>query len=107
MRRQVVSTSGTSVSEIIPFDLNKKTFQVGIGAIVTGTATYTIQHTFDDVYSPTFSAATANWFSYDNSALINATTNQDGNYAFPCAAARVNQSAGTGSVTAVFLQTGV
>jgi hypothetical protein len=62
--------------------------------------TYSVQHTFDDLYNP---AVTPVWF---NHAFVNgATTSQDGNYAFPISAMRLNVTAGTGSVTINILQT--
>jgi hypothetical protein len=78
-------------------------FEVGIGCIISGTATYTVEHTFDDVYAPGFVPASATWFP--NTGLTARTTNSDGNYAFPVQAIRLNVSASTGSVTMRVIQT--
>lgn len=91
MTTQVVSTSGVSASASIKV-LPGNPFNIGFGAIVSGAATYTIQHTFDG----------SNWF--DHEELVNATTSQDGNYAFPVAGVRVDQTIGAGSVTLTTLQ---
>ncbi len=103
MRSVTVTTSGTSTSNVVVFDCNVQAFNVGIGAKVSGTATYTIQHTFDDPFQ-SGGLASATWYDHDVSDMVGATANQNGNFAYPCRAARVNQTAGTGTVTATFIQ---
>jgi hypothetical protein len=104
MRPVTVTTSGTSVSSPIVVDYLISPFNIGFGVVVTGSATYTVQHTFDDPFSSTFTPATATWFNHED--LVSQTTSQDGNYAFPVRAIRVNQSAGAGSTAATFIQAG-
>ena len=76
-------------------------FSVGFGCVVSGTVTYTVQHTYDDpqtVASPT-------WF---NDATVAAkTANAEGFIGFPIQAVRVITTSGTGYVTATFLQSGI
>ena len=105
MRPVTVTTAGVSVSAPIPLNYLTSPFNIGFGVVVTGAATYTVQHTFDDVFSPTFVAASATWF--DHSSVAGKTVNFDGNYAYPIRAARVNQTAGAGSTSAVFIQAGL
>jgi hypothetical protein len=104
MRPQTIATTGTSVSVIVPFDTYRNPFNVGIGCVVNGTATYTIQHTFDDVITQT---ASITWFNHDDASLVSTTTNANGNFAYPVSAARINQTAGTGTVTVTFRQSGL
>ena len=60
--------------------------RVSYMVVVTGTVTYSIQHSLgDDEF-------------IDNTDTINQTTNQDGNYVMPVQKIRVNVTAGTGSV---------
>lgn len=100
MRPVTVTVSGVAVSSPIPMDFRAQVFNVGFGCEVTGTVTYSVQHTFDDIYN---TALTPVWF---NHAFVNAaTTSQDGNYAFPIRAMRLNITAGTGSVTMNVIQT--
>ena len=100
MRRVTETVSGVGISPTIPMDYRAQVFNIGFGCEVTGTVTYSVQHTFDDIYNP---AITPVWF---NHAFVNgATANQDGNYAFPIAAMRLNVTAGTGSVTINILST--
>lgn len=106
MRQQIAFLSGsgnTGTTNVLPTDLYISPFNVGFGVVVTGTVTYTVQHTFDNpqtVASPT-------WFSHPT--IASKTDNQDGNYAFPVAAVRVLVSASTGaySVTMTMIQAGV
>ncbi|MEE8598923.1 MAG: hypothetical protein V3S69_05355 [Dehalococcoidales bacterium] len=91
MTTRVTSQTGAGTSDPI-FPSGGNPFNVGFGAIVSGTATYTIQHTFNNT----------NWF--DHEFIVDATTNQDGNYAFPVAGIRINITVGTGTVTLTTLQ---
>jgi len=105
MRRQTAKVVGVAVSPPIVMDTYISPFNVGFGAVVTGTATYSVQHTFDDVFASTYVAASGNWFNHPT--VVGVSTTQDGNYAFPVAAIRFNITAGTGSVDAVVIQSGV
>lgn len=100
MRRITTSVTGVGTSPVLPMDYRAQVFNVGFGCEVTGTVTYTVQHTFDDIYNP---AVTPVWFN--NSTVSAQTANADGNYAFPIAAMRLNVTAGTGTVTLVILST--
>ena len=102
-----VTVSSVASSAVIPLSLNADPFNVGIGCDVSagGVLTYTVQHTFDDVFSSTFSPSTATWYS--NSTLVAQTTDKDGNYAYPVTAVRITVTAYTsGSVTMTVIQAG-
>ena len=111
MFQQIVSQTGTGTSTPVSFDYMRNPFNVSIGCVVTGTVTYTIQHTFDDLNGTLtgvpIAPSAATWFPHDSSDLVNATTNQNDNYAFPCKWSRINVSAGTGTVTATYIQAGL
>lgn len=94
MRRVVTSVVGVTNGATIPVDYRSQNFGIGFGVVVTGTITYTVQHTFDDIFNP---AITPTWFN--NSFVAAQTANIDGNYAFPVAAIRVIGTAGTGTAT--------
>ena len=102
MRPISVTVTGVNNSAPIPMDYTLPNFSVGIGCVISGTVTYTVEHTFDDIWSPTFNAATATWFP--NTGLTAKSANTDGNYAFPVRAIRLRISAGTGSVTMHVIQ---
>lgn len=98
MRRAIQSQSAAGAGATIPVSWYKN-FQIGFGVVLTGTATYKVQHTFDNVLDPT---VTPTWF--DNPVVTGLTANTDGNYAFPIAALRLNVTSYTsGSVTLTVL----
>lgn len=65
MRPKSVSLSAVAFSAPIPLDYAAQNFQVGLGVDYTtaGTATYTVQMTFDDIYAAGYNPATGNWQS--------------------------------------------
>lgn len=102
MRPVTVVVTGIGVSAPVPMDVNQNPFNAGIGCKISATATYTVEHTFDDVWSPTFVPASATWFP--NSGLTAKAANADGNYAFGVRAIRLNVAASTGTVTMTVVQ---
>ncbi len=91
----VISTNTTgATATVIPLSGNP--FNIGFGIVVSATATYTVEHTFDGI----------NYYDHDATDLVTATTNQDGNYAFPIAGFRLNVAANTGTVTLTAIQAG-
>ena len=95
MRTVRVTVTGVADSSVIPLDHLSSTSGVAIGVkIDSGTATYTVQHTFDDVFSPTFSAGSAVWYSH--ATLVAQTSNADGNYAYPPVAMRLHVTVSSG-----------
>lgn len=100
MKVQTVSKTGTGSSSALVMNTNVSPFNVGFGAIVDGSATYTVQHTFDDP-----AVGFTNWFPHPTVAAQ--TANADGNYAFPVTGIKVVISSGTGSVTLNVVQAGI
>jgi hypothetical protein len=99
MRPVTLTTSdasgGAIDSAVCPMDyVPSIPFNVGIGCAVTGTVSYSIQHTFD----------LTNWF--ENANVSSATASADTNYMFPVRAIRLHQASGSGSVVATILQAG-
>lgn len=105
MRRIVLSKTGTGATAPAPMDTYCNPFNVGMGVVVSGTVTYSVQHTFDDVFAAAFDASTATW--YDHPSLDDLAANADGNYAFPVTAIRLNVTAGTGTATLTLVQAGL
>ena len=100
MKLQTQSQTGTGSSSAIVVNTNTNPINIGFGVIVTGTATYTVQHTFDD---PAVGFST--WF--DHPTVADQTTNQDGNYAFPVTGIRLTVTAGNGNATLKLIQAGI
>lgn len=96
MRPVTVSQTGTGQTVPVPMDREQAPFTVGIGCVVTGTATYNVEHTLDDPgVSPT-------WFQHP---VLNAQTASASNsYSFPVRAIRLNVTAGSGTVAMTLVQ---
>lgn len=95
---------GTCESAWIP--LNRYCdFNVGLGVAITGVATYTAEHTFDDVFAANFNPDTAVAYSHD--VLVTKSANDDGNYTNPPTATRLKVTAFTsGTLTYSIIQAG-
>jgi hypothetical protein len=107
MRPIRVTVGSQTSSAPIPLDHYVTPFNVGIGCALSSGAslTYTVEHTFDDVYAANFDPATAVW--YPNSGISGATASTSGNYAFPVTAVRVRVSVyDSGNVTMTVVQAG-
>jgi hypothetical protein len=78
--------------------------EVSIQVVVTGTVTYTVQQTLDNVLN---TAITPTWFSHPDANLVAQTVNRQGNYAYIPAAVRLQQTAGTGSAVLTIIQAGL
>ena len=105
MRPIYLTTPGGTSSPVSPMNLNTSPFNVGFGVTVTGTINYTVQHTFDNVWSDTFDPTTAVWF--DHPTIASQSTNKDGNYAFPVTGIRIKGNSGGGTAVLTLLQAGI
>ena len=102
MRPQTVTVGSATTSAPIPMDYAMNPCSISLGCVVNGggTLTYKVQHTFDNIFDST---VTPTWF--DHSVITGKTANQDGNYAFPVRAIRLNVTAYTsGSATLTTIQ---
>lgn len=99
-------TGSASSTGWVPFSQHETPFNVSFGVVVTGSTsavTYRIEHTFDDIFDP---SVTPTAFTHEDVSAN--STNADGNYAFPIAAARLTVVSASSSniVTATFRQAG-
>jgi len=99
MRPQVISLTGTGTTAWIPLDYKQAPFNVSVAAVISGTITYDIEHTFDDIFDTAITPT-----AFKHATIVSQSANKDGNYAFPIRAIRVNNTAGTGSTTLTILQ---
>jgi len=83
-------------------NLDSTPFNVGFGVVVTGTVTYTVQHSFDNPWTTTSPV----WFDHPTVAA-KVDVNADGNYAFPVAAIKVVVTSGSGTATLTVIQAGI
>lgn len=86
IKNKFVIQTGVGQSEAIDI-LDTNDIKVSYAVVVSGTVTYTVQHS---VGGDAF---------VDNSDNAAQSTTQDGNYVFPVQKVRVNVTAGTGTAT--------
>jgi len=102
-----VSVGAVAVSAPIPLNNYSTPFNVGIGCDLSagGSATYTVQYTFDDVFAAGFVAASAAWF--DLTGITAQVADKDGSITAPCTAVRLNVTIwASGTVTMTVIQAG-
>lgn len=104
MRPVVYTITGTGISGVCPIDHYIAPTNVTLGVTVTGTSTYTVQYTFDDVFANSYNPATGNWV--DHPSLTAQTGSKDSNLAYPARGVRLNVTAGTGTVRLTIIQAG-
>ena len=93
MRASVSRSGTTGVTDPIVLDEGGHS-EVALQVEVTGTVTYTVQQTVDNV----FTDASPTWFDHPDTNLQAQTVSRQGNYAQAPFAVRVNMTAGTGTV---------
>lgn len=107
MRPSVVTTSNASVttqnSNPVVLDYYGRP-EVSLQVVVTGSATWTVQQTLDNVLDST---VTPTWFSHPDTNMVAQTVNRQGNYGYIPAAVRLQQTAGTGSAVLTIVQAGL
>jgi hypothetical protein len=101
MRPTSITVSSAASSAWIPLDYKQNPFNVGFAVVIpSGTLTYKVEHTFDDVYDTSVTPT-----AFTHSSVSGETTNQDGNYAFPVRAVRLTVTSWTsGSAVLTILQ---
>lgn len=104
MRPTVLSVTGVGVSKPCPTDHYISPYNVALGVKVSGTITYTVQYTFDDVFAKGYNPATGSWT--DHPSLTAQSTAKDSNIAYPVTAIRLKTTAGTGTATLTIIQAG-
>ncbi len=102
MRATSQTVSTVTSGAWIPLDTFKNPFLVTISVAVTGTITYNVQYTLDNVLDSSVSATA---IAYDD--LTSKTASDTGNFMFPVKAVRLNvSSVSGGSATMTVLQAG-
>ena len=101
MRPKKYTLTAPGVTAWIPVDFKQDPCNIGLSVVITtGPATYTVEHTYDDVFNPTVTPV-----AYPNAGLTAQTVSKDGNYIIPIMAVRLNLAALTaGNVSLTILQ---
>ena len=103
MRQVVFTVTGVGESKVCPIDTYISPSNMGMSVIVSGTITYKVQYTFDNVFASTYDPATGNWF--DHPTLVGSAS-ANSNIAYPVTGIRLVTTAGSGSATLTIIQAG-
>ena len=115
-----VGTNATGSSDWVPDDFMAVSWDLAIAVSVNGTATYTVEHTYDDPNKPgaslvpdpyQFSIEAKSYvppLAWPNATLTAQTTSKEANYAGqPIFAHRLTVTSGTGQVVMQTIQSGL
>jgi hypothetical protein len=103
MRPVNFTVTGVGSSGVFPVDTYVAPTNMGLAVIVTGTITYKVQYTFDNVFASGYTPASGNWF--DHPTLVGSAS-ANSNIAYPVTGVRLITTAGTGSATLTIIQSG-
>lgn len=99
MKHVTAPLGAVATGEIVPADWKRQQFSASIAVVTTGTNTFKVQHTYDDIMNTTI---TPTWFDKAAAASINA----EFAYSMPVRAWRLNMTAWTsGSAVMTVVQT--
>ena len=105
MRPVVLSVTGVNNSGVYAVDNYISPSNMGLAVVVSGTITYKVQYTFDNVfaqgYSPT--AGTSTWFDHPT---LTGSASANSNIAYPVTGIRLTTTAGSGTATLTIIQAG-
>lgn len=105
MKPVYLPLTGVGNSPVYVVDNYISPANLGLAVVVSGTITYKVQYTFDNVfangYSPT--AGTSTWF--DHPTLVGSASGNS-NVAYPVTGIRLVTTAGTGTATLTIIQAG-
>jgi hypothetical protein len=103
MRQVQFTVTGVGESQVCPIDTYISPSNMGMSVIVSGTITYKVQYTFDNVFASTYVPASGNWF--DHPTLVGSAS-ANSNIAYPVTGIRLITTAGAGSATLTIIQAG-
>jgi hypothetical protein len=106
MAANTISKTGTGSSTIYAVDYFRCPVNVGIQAVLSGTATYTVEYTLDDITDSSFVASSATWTGAA-ADLTGASTSKNGLLTVPCRGIRLTIASGSGTVTVTLCQAGI
>ena len=107
MQLIVYTVTGAGTSQIMAPDRYISPFNVALSVVVSssGSSTYTVQYTFDNIFAAGYNPANGNWTSHPS--LTAQTATKDSNISYPVTGIRIYTTAGsTGTVTFTIIQAG-
>lgn len=103
MRLKKVTVTGVGTSNWLPVDNKQAPFNLSVGCVlVSGTATYSVEYTYDNVYDTTVTPV-----AFALSTITAATTSKDGVINNPVMAIRLNVTGGTSPVVSLSMIQGL
>ena len=105
MQSIILTKSAAGSSGVAAVSYFTNPFNIGLAAVLTGTATFTVEYSMEDPTNEGYVAASATWFPVTGLSAVSATTSVG--FTIPCRAIRVTLAeASTGSVTLYIQQAG-
>lgn len=98
MRRVIKTVTGAGVSAWLPVDFNNLPPNIGFAVVISATATYTVEYTYDDIQNALVTPT-----AFPSATVTAATANKDGSFLTPIAAIRLNVASSTGTATITIL----
>lgn len=98
----VTAYASIGPSAWVPLDTYRNPFSVGMSAVVSGSPTYNVEYTFDDVQNSALTPTV-----YSGLTVTGATSNTSTSLTVPVTAVRANITTGSGSVTLTVIQAGL
>jgi hypothetical protein len=98
-----LSVTGVGNSAVFAVDNYVAPANMGMAVVVTGTITYKVQYTFDNIFATGYDPTSGTWF--DHPTLVG-TTSANSNIAYPVTGIRLTTTAGTGTATLTIIQAG-
>jgi len=101
----ITGGAGTQVvSRVCPIDHYVSPANIALNVVVTGSITYTVQYTFDDVFAAGYDPANGNWTNHPT--LATKTVTADSNISYPVRGIRIispasPSSSGTATLTII------
>ena len=103
MRLVSLTVVGATTSAVCPINIYANPVNIALNAQVTGTVSYTVQYTFDDVFALNYNPASGNWTNHPT--LTAQTVTKDSNIAYPVRGVRITQT-GTGTTVLTIIEAG-
>ena len=104
MQSITTSVTGVGSSPVEAVSWFTNPFNLGLGAVLSGAATFTVEYSFEDPTNEGYSASTATWFPVTGLSAVSASTAAE--LTIPCRAVRVTIASGAGTVTLYVQQAG-
>ena len=98
-----LSVTGVGNSAVFPVDTYVAPSNMGLAVVVSGTITYKVQYTFDNVFAKGYDPTAGTWFDHPT---LTGSASANSNIAYPVTGIRLSTSAGTGTATLTIIQAG-